>query len=168
MDPIDPSLSAPGHHLTVTCQKLSDGSAWGLTEPGPADDRSVMRRTPHENAATVLVDPRALGDLEVELMTLDLRLWPIATAPNCVDGPRRAFQIRHRMITARRGAWDDAARWVPVWICFGESWRDGAEPLPWEARKALYRTLDRYARYERYRRGLGGIPRTDVPRELVG
>ena len=41
------------------------------------------------NAATVLVDPSVLRDLEVHLMTLDLRLWPVATAPICSDGPRR-------------------------------------------------------------------------------
>ncbi|WP_245582270.1 hypothetical protein [Nocardioides halotolerans] len=55
-----------------------------------------------------------------------------------------------------------------VWIAFGESWRQGAEPLPWAAHEALYRTLERYAEHVRYRRGLGGIPRLDVPRELVG
>ena len=46
-------------------------------------------RLPHENVATVLVDPRALADLELELMELDLRVWPVATAPICADGPRR-------------------------------------------------------------------------------
>ncbi len=127
-----------------------------------------MERVPHENAATVLVDPSVLRDLEVHLMTLDLRLWPVATAPICSDGPRTAFQIRRRMLTARRGAWDDAGDWVPVWIAFGESWRTGAEPLPWTAHQTLYRALDRYAARVRYRRGLGGIPRLDVPRELVG
>jgi hypothetical protein len=44
-----------------------------------------MRR-PHENVATVLVDPRALEELELLLMTLDLRVWPVCTAPICVDG----------------------------------------------------------------------------------
>jgi hypothetical protein len=127
-----------------------------------------MERAPHENAATVLVDPRVLRDLEVHLMSQDLRLWPVATAPNCADGPRTAFQIRRRLLTARRGAWDDAAAWVPVWIAFGESWYDGAEPLPWSAHQALYRTLERYDRHVRYRRGLGGIPRLEVPRELAG
>ena len=126
-----------------------------------------MERVPHENAATVLVDPRVLRDLEVHLMTQDLRLWPVATAPICVDGPRTAFQIRRRMLESRRGGWDDAAEWVPVWIAFGESWYDGAEPLPWTAHRVLYRTLERYDGHVHYRRGLGGIPRLDVPRELV-
>ena len=119
------------------------------------------------NAATVLVDPSVLHDLEVHLMTIDLRLWPVATAPICSDGPRRAFQIRRRMLMARRGAWDDAAHWVPVWISFGESWYDGAEPLPWTAHQALWNTLERYAAHVRYRRWLGGIPRVDVPLERV-
>ena len=124
-----------------------------------------MERAPHENVATVLVDPAVLDQLEVHLMTLDLRLWPIATAPICTDGPRRAFQVRRRMLMSKRGAWDDAAAWVPVWIGFGESWYDGAEPLPWAAHQVLWTTLEGYADHVRYRLGLGGIPRLDVPHE---
>ena len=106
-----------------------------------------------------------LRELEVHLMTLDLRLWPIETAPICADGPRRAFQVRRRMLMARRGEWDLAADWTPVWIAFGDSWYDGAEPLPWTAHQTLYRTLELYADRVRYRPGLGGIPRVHVPRE---
>ena len=124
-----------------------------------------MHRAPHENVATVLVDPGVLGELEVHLMGLDLRLWPVATAPICTDGARMAFQVRRRMLMARRGAWDDAAGWVPAWISFGDSWRDGAEPLPWVARQTLSRTLEQYADRVRFRRGLGGVPVLDVPRE---
>lgn len=124
-----------------------------------------MIRAPHENVATVLVDPRVLRELEVHLMGLDLRLWPVATAPICVDGPRMAFQVRRRLLMARRGAWDDAADWTPVWISFGDSWYDGAEPLPWAAHQTLWRTLDLYADHVRYRVGLGGVPRLEVPRE---
>jgi hypothetical protein len=124
-----------------------------------------MRRAPHENVATVLVDPRALGELEVHLMGLDLHLWPVETAPICEDGPRAAFQLRRRMLMARRGAWDDAAGWVPAWVSFGETWRDGDEPLPWSAHRVLYGTLDQYAGQVRYRRGLGGVPRLELPRE---
>ena len=124
-----------------------------------------MTREPHENVATVLVDPAVLPQLEVHLMSLDLRLWPVATAPICADGPRRAFQVRRRMLMARRGAWDDAATWTPVWISFGESWYTGADPLPWSAHQVLYRTLDQYAEHVRYRLGLGGVPRLEVPHE---
>jgi hypothetical protein len=124
-----------------------------------------VERLPHENVATVLVDPAVLRDLEMHLMSLDLRLWPVATAPICADGPRRAFQIRRRMVEARRGSWDEAADWTPVWISFGESWYDGAEPLPWSAHRTLWQTLERYADHVRYRLGLGGVPRLDVPRE---
>jgi hypothetical protein len=124
-----------------------------------------MMREPHENVATVLVDPVVLRELEVHLMALDLRLWPVATAPICSDGPRRAFQIRRRLLMAKRGAWDDAATWTPVWISFGESWHDGAEPLPWSAHQVLYRTLEHYAGHVRYRPGLGGVRRLEVPRE---
>ena len=46
-------------------------------------------RLPHENVATVLVDPRVLADLELELMELDLRVWPVATAPIWWTGPGR-------------------------------------------------------------------------------
>jgi hypothetical protein len=124
-----------------------------------------VERRPHENVATVLVDPAVLRDLEMHLVALDLWLWPVATAPICADGPRRAFQIRRRMVEARRGAWDDAADWTPVWISFGESWYDGAEPLPWTAHRVLWQTLARYGDRVRYRLGLGGVPRLDVPRE---
>lgn len=124
-----------------------------------------MEREPHENVATVLVDPGVLTQLEVHLMSLDLRLWPIETAPICIDGPRRAFQVRRRMLMAQRGAWDDAAEWTPAWVSFGESWHDGAEPLPWAAHQVLYRTLEQYASHVRYRLGLGGVPRLEVPRE---
>jgi hypothetical protein len=124
-----------------------------------------MIREPHENVATVLVDPVVLRELEVHLMSLDLRLWPVATAPICLDGPRRAFQVRRRLLIAQRGAWDDAATWTPVWISFGESWYDGAEPLPWSAHQVLYRTLEQYAGHVRYRLGLGGVSRLEVPRE---
>lgn len=126
-----------------------------------------MLREPHENVATVLVDPAVLLDLEAQLMARDLRLWPIATAPVSVDGPRQAFQVRHRMITARRGAWDDAADWEPAWVSFGDSWRDGDEPLAWPARSVLYGVLDSYGDRVRYRRGLGGVPVLDVPREAT-
>jgi hypothetical protein len=123
-------------------------------------------RARHENAATVLVDPGVLDELEMHLMTLDLRLWPIATAPVCSDGPRTAFQVRRKMLMAKRGQWDDAATWTPVWITFGDSWYEGAEPLPWGAHKTLWMTLESYPGHVRYRLGLTGIPRIHVPREL--
>ena len=115
----------------------------------------------------MLVDPCVLPDVELALMALDLRLWPVRTAPICADGPREAFQLRRRLLMQHRGEWDVAAGWTPVWIGFGPSWRDGDEPLPWEAHQALYATLERYVGHVRYRRGLGGIPRLDVPRELA-
>lgn len=124
-------------------------------------------REPHENVATVLVDPAVLAELEVHLMSLDLRLWPVATAPICVDGARTAFQVRRRMLMARRGEWDDAAEWTPAWISFGESWYVGAEPLPWAAHKTLWTTLEEYAGHVRYRVGLGGVPKLAVPREVT-
>ena len=124
-----------------------------------------MERLRHENVATVLVDPVVLRDLEVHLMALDLRLWPVATAPICEDGPRQAFQVRRRMLMARRGEWDDAADWVPAWISFGEGWYDGAEPLSWTAHRTLWRTLGRYDAHLRYHHRLGGVPRLAVPVE---
>ncbi|MFT4083995.1 MAG: hypothetical protein QM638_15570 [Nocardioides sp.] len=124
-----------------------------------------MRR-PHENVATVLVDPGVLGDLELELMTHDLQLWPVRSAPICVDGERMAFQVRRRMLMAHRGSWDEAADWVPVWIGFGPSWRRGDEPLPWAAHLALWELLDAHADRVRFQRRLGGIPRVPRPREV--
>ena len=124
-----------------------------------------MARAPHETVATVLVDPVLLPALEVHLMSLDLHVWPVATAPICTDGPRRAFQLRRQLLTARRGAWDDAADWMPAWISFGDSWQDGEEPIPWVARRTLYGVLDGYAGRIRYHRGLGGVAPLQVPVE---
>jgi hypothetical protein len=118
-----------------------------------------MRRPPHENVATVLVDPRVLGDVELELMALDLRVWPVPTAPNCVDGPRTAFQVRRRLLMSHRGEWDLAADWVPVWIGFGRSWQHGDEPLPWAAHEALWRALEAFADHVRFHKRLGGVRR---------
>jgi hypothetical protein len=127
-----------------------------------------VTRRPHENVATVLVDPCALRDLELELMALDMWVWPVATAPNCVDGPRMAFQVRRRLLLARRGAWDEAAEWTPVWVSFGPAWRDGDEPLPWAAHEALWEALGRHAASVRYQRRLGGVPTIRVPRGVAG
>jgi hypothetical protein len=125
-----------------------------------------VRRAPHENVATVLVAPCALADLELDLMLLDLPVWPVRTAPICTDGPRMAFQIRHRLLLKHRGAWDVAADWTPVWIGFGPTWHNGDEPLPWAAHEALWRALDAYAAHVRFQRRLGGVPRLPRPRDL--
>jgi len=126
-----------------------------------------VRRRPHENVATVLVDRRALEDLELELMSLDIRVWPVHTAPICTDGPRRAFQIKRRLLLQHRGEWDLAADWTAVWIGFGASWQHGADPLPWVAHKTLWRVLDSYAEVVRFQRRLGGIPRVPVPEDVA-
>ncbi|MBM6404435.1 hypothetical protein JQN72_09300 [Phycicoccus sp. CSK15P-2] len=117
-----------------------------------------------ELVATVLVAPRVLPELEVALMTRDLWVWPMATAPICADGPRRAEQYRRRTLTAKRGAWDDAADWVPAWVSFGETWRDGDEPLPWSAHAALWDALAAFGECCRYRKWLSGVPRLPLPR----
>lgn len=121
-----------------------------------------MTRPPHENVATVLVDPCVLADLELDLMLQELPVWPVTTAPVCLDGPRTAFQIRRRLLMRHQGEWDDAADWTPVWIGFGARWRKGDEPLPWAAHEALWQTLDRYAGHVRFHRRLGGIRRLPV------
>jgi hypothetical protein len=127
-----------------------------------------VRREPHENVATVLVDPRVLTDVELELMALDLHVWPVRTAPICLDGPRQAFQLRARMLTRQRGAWDLAADWTPVWIGFGATWRDGDEPLPWAAHAALWGVLDSHAEHVRFLRRLEGVRRLRLPTEIAG
>jgi len=124
-----------------------------------------VRRQPHENVATVLVDPVVLPELELALMGQDMWVWPVETAPLYTDGPRMAFQIRRRMLVARRGAWDVAAEWTPVFVSFGDSWRTDDEPLPWAAHQALWTTLGGYPDHTRYRLGLGGVPRLTVPHE---
>ena len=122
-----------------------------------------MIRTPHENVATVLVEPSVLGDLELALMGIDLRVWPVRTAPICADGPRTAFQIRRRLIMKHRGDWDLAADWTPVWIGFGTTWQNGDEPLPWAAHQALWRALGSYAGHVRFHRRLGEVGRLPLP-----
>jgi hypothetical protein len=122
-----------------------------------------VRRAPHENVATVLVDPRVLADFELELMALDLRVWPVRTAPICADGPRQAFQIRHRLLMRHRGEWDLAADWTPVWVGFGATWHNGDEPLPWTAHEALWRALDSHAEHVRFHRRLGGVRPLPLP-----
>jgi hypothetical protein len=125
-----------------------------------------VRRGPHENVATVLVDPCVLADVELELMALDLLVWPVSTAPSCIDGPRTAFQIRRKLLMWHRGEWDDAAEWTPVWIGFGPSWRDGDEPLPWAAHQALWRALDSRSGHVRFHRRLGAVRRLPLPKGL--
>lgn len=124
-----------------------------------------MRRRPHENVLTVLVAPAVLRELELELVARDLWVWPIGTAGIYRDGPQAAQVIRRRLVQARQGSWDLAADWTPVWIAFGDTWRRGADPLPWVAHAALYEALEPYAAHVRYRRGLGGIPRLRVNQE---
>ncbi len=114
----------------------------------------------------MLVDPRVLADVELELMALDLRVWPVRTAPICLDGPRQAFQLRHRLLERHRGAWDLAADWTPVWVSFGPTWHDGDEPLPWAAHATLWRILDAHADAVRFHRRLGGVPQLSVPDDL--
>ncbi|MDT9594114.1 hypothetical protein RDV89_13610 [Nocardioides zeae] len=124
-----------------------------------------MHRRGHENVLTVLVDPRALRELELQLVTHDLWVWPVGTAGVYRDGPQAAQVLRRRLVEARQGAWDVAADWTLVWIAFGDSWRHGADPLPWSAHAALYDALAPFADRVRFRRGLGGIPRLRVRAE---
>ena len=113
----------------------------------------------------MLVDPAVLADLELALMALDLRVWPVSTAPICVDGERMAFQVRRRLLLKHRGEWDLATDWIPVWIGFGAGWRDGDEPLPWAAHETLWDALDTYVAHVRFHRRLGGVSRLALPED---
>lgn len=124
-----------------------------------------MNRAPHEQVATVLVDPQMLRDLELALMVRDIRVWPVRTAPIVIDGERTEFQVRRRMIMQRRGDWDFAANWTPVWIGFGGSWHHGDEPLPWAAHAALWQVLDAFTDRVRFRRRLEGVLRLPLPED---
>jgi hypothetical protein len=126
-----------------------------------------VRREPHENVATVLVEPAALPDLELEMMGLDLHVWPVRTAPIVVDGERMAFQVRRRLLMAKRGRWDEASEWTPVWITFGTTWRRGDEPLPWAAHEALWDALAEFAEHVRYQKRLGGLRPLTLPEGLA-
>ncbi len=101
-------------------------------------------------------------------MGQDLRVWPVHTAPICLDGPRQAFQVRRRLLESHRGTWDLAADWTPVWIGFGPSWHDGEEPLPWAAHQTLWAALDAHADHVRFRRRLGGVQRLSLTEESYG
>ncbi len=114
----------------------------------------------------MLVDPRVLADLELELMAMDLRVWPVTTAPICADGARTSFQIRHRLLLRHRGEWDIAADWTPVWISFGATWQNGDEPLPWAAHDLLWRALDSCRDHVRFHRRLGGVRRLPLPKDV--
>jgi hypothetical protein len=124
-----------------------------------------MRWQRFENVATVLVDPAVLRDFELDLMSRDLRVWPVHAAPTFPDPERLAFQLRRNLIEWSQGRWAVAANWTLVWITFGESWLDGDEPIPWPAHAALWDQLAEYADHVRYNLGLGGVPRLSVPRE---
>ena len=58
---------------------------------------------PRHLVATVLAEPSVVEDLELRVMTDDLWLWPVRTAPVVVDGPRMEFQVRRRMVEQRQG-----------------------------------------------------------------
>ncbi len=129
--------------------------------------RTIERMRPQgfENVATVLVDPTVLSDFELDLMSHDLRVWLVHTAPTFPDPRRLAFQLRRSLVESKQGAWDDAGEWTLVWITFGERWLDGDEPIPWPAHAALYDKLAEYGARVRYNLGLGGVPRLSVPHE---
>ena len=121
--------------------------------------------------ATVLVEPATVTELELRVMTDDLWLWPVRTAPVVLDGPRTEFQLRRRLVEQRHGDWDDAATWTPAWIGFGDAWHEfGPDgdvrppgPLPWAAHQRLWDALDEFAPFVRYRRRLSGIPTAPTP-----
>ena len=113
-----------------------------LTKRPGRRKRAAMERGPHENVATVLVDPAVLpaarGAPDVARPAAvagrdraDLRRRPapgVPAAPPAADRPPR-----------RVGR---AADWVPAWIAFGESGRTAPEPIPWTAQATLYAVLD--------------------------
>lgn len=113
----------------------------------------------------MLVDPEILPDLELDLMADDFRMWDVSTVTTFRDPGRLAFQIRRSLIEWSQGRWAQAADWTVVWIAFGDSWRDGDEPLPWRAHAALWDKLARYAPQVRYNVGLGGVPHLTLPSE---
>jgi len=115
--------------------------------------------------ATVLVDPSVLDDFELDLMSHDFRVWTVHTTDVLTDPERAALQLRRSLIDWSNGRWAVAADWTVVWITFGESWRDGEEPLPWTAHAALWAKLAEYSDFVRYNRGLSGVPKLGVPRE---
>jgi len=125
-----------------------------------------MRGRGFENMATVLVDPAVLDILELELMAIDLRVWPVHTAPTFADPVRLAMQLRRSLVDRSNGRWKVAENWVVIWITFGDGWLDGDEPIPWPAHATLWNKLSEYADHVRYSKGLSGMPRIGVARGL--
>ncbi|GAB2457894.1 hypothetical protein GCM10027265_03780 [Jatrophihabitans fulvus] len=117
--------------------------------------------------ATVLVDPDVLPDFELDLMRQDFRVWLVHTVPTFPDPQRLAFQLRRSLLDSKNGRWADAEQWTIVWVTFGDTWRNGDEPLPWAAHEALWQKLAEYAPFVHYNLGLGGVPRLSVPREAT-
>jgi hypothetical protein len=124
-----------------------------------------VRERGFENMATVLVDPAVLDDFELDLMSHDFRVWTVHTTTTFPDAPQAAMQIRRALIDWSNGSWNIAADWIVVWITFGDSWRDGDNPIPWPAHAALWKKLAEYSENVRYNLGLGGVPKLGVPRE---
>lgn len=117
--------------------------------------------------ATALVDPVVLERLELELMTLDFRVWPVHTAPTFADPAQLAMQIRRSLIEWSQGQWEHAADWTLIWITFGDSWWDHDEDtISWPAHSALWNKLAEYSQNVRYNKGLSGIPKLGVRREF--
>ena len=153
------------YQLSYLTERATRYMSKGCCRESVAVSLTRVKRAPHENVATVLVHPVVLRELELDLMSRDLWVWPIATAAVYPDGRRAAFQIRRRMIEARHGAWGDAEDWVPVWIAFGATWHHGDEPLPWAAHAAVWDTLARFSSHVHYRKWLGGIPKLPIAPE---
>ena len=127
-----------------------------------------MQREPHQNVATVLVDPAVLRDLELDLMARDLWLWPVATAPVCLDGPRQAFQIRRRLIEARPGV---PGTTPPAGSRSGSPSATPGTTAPSRSRgaahQALWSVLAAFDGHVHHARRLGGVPRLDLPHDRV-
>ena len=65
-----------------------------------------------------------------------------------------------------RGEWDLRPDWTPVWIGFGDTWRNGDEPLPWAAHVALWQALESYAEHVASIGGSGESGRIPLPEDI--
>ena len=115
----------------------------------------------------VVVSITAAGErLAQPLVRLAKRHESSVLAPLGGKDASALVAVLRRLIEQHRGAWDLAAGWVPVWVGFGPRWRTGEEPLPWEAHRTLWQTLEGYADQVRFHRRLGGVRRLPVPAGL--
>ena len=84
-------------------------------------------------AGVIFILAQTMGIIGTRSTDTSQQLDSTAALMLAESGQELAFEPsaleRARTLAARRGAWDRAPDWVVAWVSFGDSWREGAEPL---------------------------------------